>query len=54
MSILTDSLSQNFSITVFYDYSKKLTRDWGKFSSISIVLDTFYVKYGSVLARQFS
>ena len=36
---------------LFFLYLGKLSRNWGKFSSSALVIDTFYVKYFSVLAQ---
>ena len=36
---------------LFFVYFKKLSRFWGKFSSTALVIDTYYVKYWSVLTH---
>ena len=57
---MTDSLPQVFGPTelhkkgsrnmIFCFYLRKLPRFLSQFSSTALVMDTFYVKYGSVLA----
>ena len=48
---MTYKKNVRWSSTVFNNYLIKFFRKWGKFSSTALILETFDLKYFSLLAQ---